>query len=187
MQSSCKRHTNNKRNNRIHKRSKNITINEKPLTNLMHLEENCLKIKVTNEGQAAAFFKLAVRQHRPSSQQHQFVLNKGQERRLKMTLSEKVTNLAFFHGPEVARQMYKLANSAKEDNNSEFLLGEDFKCHFDGEKPLQHGFKDTSKHFFNTIQRNLVQIESSMLQSIIMKIGSNNRSPPTIHTSKSAI
>ena len=135
----------------------NIAINEKPLTSVMHLEDKILKIKVTNEGQCAAFFKLAVRHS--TLAKHQFVLNKGQERRLKMNLSGKVTDLAIFYGPEAARQIFK-SSSANTIKDNSFLLGEDFKCYFDGEKPLHGSFESNdSKHFFSTIQRNLVQIE----------------------------
>ena len=119
-----------------------------------------MKVKVKNEGKCAAFFKLCVKNQ---DQMFQFVLAKGQEKRLKVTLNDKVSNVAMFYGPEITRKICKslphLEYTAKE---SSFLLGEDFKCYFEGEKPIQELNLELDKHdlklFFEHLRRQLISI-----------------------------
>ena len=63
-----------------------------------------MKVKVKNEGNCAAFFKLCVKN---KDQIYQFVLAKGQEKRLKVRLSDTVSNVSMFYGPEITRQICK--------------------------------------------------------------------------------
>ena len=120
-----------------------------------------MKVKVKNEGKSAAFFKLSVKNQ---NQIYQFVLTKGQERRLKVTLNDKNSNVAMFYGPEITRKICKtlphLEYTSKENS---FLLGEDFRCYFEGEKPLpQGGNLEFDKHdlktFFEHLRRQLINI-----------------------------
>ena len=63
-----------------------------------------MKVKVKNEGNCAAFFKLCVKN---KDQIYQFVLAKGQEKRLKVRLNDNVSNVSMFYGPEITRQICK--------------------------------------------------------------------------------
>ena len=63
-----------------------------------------MKVKVKNEGNCAAFFKLCVKNQ---DQMYQFVLAKGQEKRLKVRLNDNVSNVSMFYGPEITRQICK--------------------------------------------------------------------------------
>ena len=110
--------------------------------------DKTMKVKVKNEGKSAAFFKLSVKNQ---NQIYQFVLTKGQERRLKVTLNDKNSNVAMFYGPEITRKICKtLPHLEYTSKESSFLLGEDFRCYFDGEKPLRQVLKiivDVSKFY----------------------------------------
>lgn len=130
-----------------------VLVNDSPLDSIedghMVTYDKAVRIYVKNEGQTPAFFKSSL-----SDIRHQFVLTKGQERRFKLQLPQSLGTLTLFHGPEAVRQVFK--SSLKGANNS-FLLGEDFKCYFDGEKPLK--ISGDVEHFFNNIQRNVIKIE----------------------------
>ena len=123
-----------------------------------------MKVKVKNEGNCTAFFKLCVKN---KDQIHQFVLAKGQEKRLKVRLNDNVSNVSMFYGPEITRQICKsLQHLEYTAKDSSFLLGEDFKCYFEGEKPLQtkseFGNLEFDKYdlkcFFEHLRRQLISI-----------------------------
>ena len=128
------------------------------------ISDQTMKVKVKNEGNCAAFFKLCVKN---KDQIYQFVLAKGQEKRLKVRLNDNVSNVSMFYGPEITRQICKslhhLEYTAKD---SSFLLGEDFKCYFEGEKPLQpkseFGNLEFDKYdlkcFFEHLRRQLISV-----------------------------
>ena len=107
------------------------------------MEETSLKILVKNEGHCSIFCKII---HAKSK--HNFVLNRGQEKRLKIGLTTDLLSqpedLTIFYGPEIARQIFK---STGEGAESSFLRGEDFKGYFDGEQPYKNESNDIS-HFF---------------------------------------
>ena len=118
--------------------------NEQPLTKpVLFVEEASLKILVKNEGHCSIFCKII---HAKSK--HNFVLNRGQEKRLKIGLTTDLLSqpedLTIFYGPEIARQIFK---STGEGAESSFLRGEDFKGYFDGEQPYKNESNDIS-HFF---------------------------------------
>jgi len=107
-----------------------IVCNEQPLTKpVLFVEETSLKILVKNEGHCSIFCKII---HAKSK--HNFVLNRGQEKRLKIGLTTDLLSqpedLTIFYGPEIARQIFK---STGEGAESSFLRGEDFKGYFDGD------------------------------------------------------
>ena len=91
-----------------------------------------MKVKVRNEGKCTAFFKLCVKNQ---DQIYQFVLTKGQEKRLKIHLNDKVSNVALFYGPEITRQICKsLQNTEYTAKDSSFLLGEELQSR---KRPMQ--------------------------------------------------
>ena len=113
---------------------------------VLFVEETSLKIWVKNEGHCSIFCKII---HAKSK--HNFVLNRGQEKRLKIGLTTSEDSLlhlpeelTIFYGPEIARQIFK---STAEGAESSFLRGEDFKGYFDGEQPYKNESNDIS-HFF---------------------------------------
>ena len=119
-----------------------------------------MKVRVKNEGKCTAFFKLCVKNQ---EQIYQFVLTKGQEKRLKIHLNDKISNVALFYGPEITRQICKsLQNTEYTAKDNSFLLGEDFKCYFEGEKPIQEMNLELDKYdlklFFEHLRRQLISI-----------------------------
>ena len=119
-----------------------ILANGKSLTPAIFVDEQKLKLLVKNEGHCGIFCKITYCENK-----YQFVLHKGQEKRLKIGLKsgQKLPeDLTVFYGPEIARQIFK---STSEGADSSFLRGEDFKGYFDGEQPFKNESSDIS-HFF---------------------------------------
>ena len=118
---------------------------------------------VKNDGECDSFFKVSVLNN---VQQIQFVLEKSQQKTVKMILPEKECTLAVFSGPEITRQLFK---SCTFGANNSFLLGQDFKSYFEGEnETYQTTFKYRDiKHFFKNIQRKIVKIQVSSEPSFV--------------------
>lgn len=123
-----------------------VLFNEKPLESVMSFDDRSLRIRVKNQGDCAAYFKM---------HQDKFVLAKNEEKRLKLNLSEKFADVNIFYGPEISRQIFK--NSAYQKENFE-----DFKTFFESEKKIfatGNFHKNDCKYFFNNFKVENVKIQ----------------------------
>ena len=137
--------------------STNIYLNKELLQfdKTLHVTGTTVQFMVKNDGVCDSFFKVSVLNN---IQHIQFVLEKSQQKSVKIILPERECTLAVFSGPEITRQLFK---SCTFGANNSFLLGQDFKSYFEGEdKTCQTTFKYRDlKHFFNNIQRKIVKIQ----------------------------
>ena len=139
--------------------------------NFVKSSSKTLNFYVKNEGTCDSFFKVSILDNandkQESSSAVQFVLEKNAEKTVKLVLKNTQCTLAVFTGPEVTRQLFKSCTSAGAD--SSFLLSQDFKCQFDGEKSLVQPseFKQSDlKYFFSNIDRKVfdVQVTNELLK-----------------------
>ena len=132
--------------------------------NFVKSSSKTLNFSVKNEGACDSFFKVSILDDNDAKQNSssaiQFVLEKNAEKSVKMEINKTLCTLAVFTGPEVTRQLFKYCTSAGAD--SSFLLSQDFKCHFDGEKSLVQPseFKQSDlKYFFHHIDRKVFDVQ----------------------------
>ena len=133
--------------------------------NFVKTSSKTLNFSVKNEGTCDSFFKVSILDDNDANDKQkssaiQFVLEKNTEKSVKMELNKTQCTVAVFTGPEVTRQLFKSCTSAGAD--SSFLLSQDFKCHFDGEKSLVQPseFKQSDlKYFFHHIDRKVFDVQ----------------------------